>query len=125
MRCNIPIVQGQGLCPEAAPDTAGARSDNLMMQAALAASPDGVVLVDSDGIILLANASMASMSGYSAEELRGQSVSIFLPPPLREKHGQQMRGYFLQPAKRTMGSGQDLWLSRPDGSTVPVDSALG
>lgn len=125
MRCNIPIVQDQGLCPEAAPDTAGARSDNLMMQAALAASPDGVVLVDSDGIILLANASMASMSGYSAEELRGQSVSIFLPPPLREKHGQQMRGYFLQPAKRTMGSGQDLWLSRPDGSTVPVDIALG
>ena len=96
-----------------------------MMQAALAASPDGVVLVDRDGTILMANASMASMSGYSIEQLRGQSVSIFLPPPLREKHGHHIRSYFLQPAKRTMGTGQHLWLSRPDGTTVPVDIALG
>lgn len=119
MRCNIPTAQGSASLIHT--DSA----DNLMMQAAMAAAPDGVVLVDRDGIILMANASMAAMSGYSAEELRGQSVSIFLPPALREKHGQQMRSYFLQPSKRTMGSGQHLWLSRPDGTTVPVDIALG
>ena len=119
MQCNIPTAQGSASLIHT--DSA----DNLMMQAAMAAAPDGVVLVDRGGIILMANASMAAMSGYSAEELRGQSVSIFLPPALREKHGQQMRSYFLQPSKRTMGSGQHLWLSRPDGTTVPVDIALG
>ena len=119
MRCNIPTAQGSGSLAHT--DS----FDNVMMQAAIAASPDGVVLVDSDGIILMANTSMATMSGYSAEELRGQSVSIFLPPPLRERHGHHIRGYFLQPAKRTMGTGQHLWLSRPDGSTLPVDIALG
>ena len=36
-----------------------------------------------------------------------------------------MHSYFLQPSKRTMGTGQHLWLSRPDGTTVPVDIALG
>ena len=119
MQCNIPTAQGSASLIHT--DSA----DNLMMQAAMAAAPDGVVLVDRGGIILMANASMAAMSGYSAEELRGQSVSIFLPPALREKHGQQMRSYFLQPSKRTMGTGQHLWLSRPDGTTVPVDIALG
>ena len=119
MRCNIPTAQGSASVVHT--DSC----DNVMMQAAMAAAPDGVVLVDSDGIILMANASMAAMSGYSAEALRGQSVSIFLPPALREKHGQHLRSYFLQPSKRTMGSGQNLWLSRPDGSTVPVDIALG
>ena len=119
MRCNIPTAQGSASVVHT--DSC----DNVMMQAAMAAAPDGVVLVDSDGIILMANASMAAMSGYSAEALRGQSVSIFLPPALREKHGQHLRSYFLQPSKRTMGTGQHLWLSRPDGSTVPVDIALG
>ena len=119
MQCNIPTAQGSASLIHT--DSA----DNLMMQAAMAAAPDGVVLVDRDGIILMANASMAAMSGYSAEELRGQSVSIFLPPALREKHGQHMHSYFLQPSKRTMGTGQHLWLSRPDGTTVPVDIALG
>ncbi len=119
MRCNIPTAQGSASVVHT--DSC----DNVMMQAAMAAAPDGVVLVDSDGIILMANASMATMSGYSAEALRGQSVSIFLPPALREKHGQHLRSYFLQPSKRTMGTGQHLWLSRPDGSTVPVDIALG
>lgn len=124
MGCNLPISHGFG----GAPETAGARSDNLMMQAALAASPDGVVLVDREGTILMVNASMAAMSGYSVEQLRGQSVSIFLPPHLRDKHGQQMRDYFLQPSKRAMGAmgaGQNLWLARPDGTTLPVDIALG
>ena len=119
MQCNIPTAQGSASLIHT--DSA----DNLMMQAAMAAAPDGVVLVDRDGIILMANASMAAMSGYSAEEWRGQSVSIFLPPALREKHGQHMHSYFLQPSKRTMGTGQHLWLSRPDGTTVPVDIALG
>ena len=119
MQCNIPTAQGSASLIHT--DS----GDNLMMHAAMAAAPDGVVLVDRDGIILMANASMAAMSGYSIDQLRGQSVSIFLPPALREKHGQQMRSYFLQPSKRTMGSGQHLWLSRPDGTTVPVDIALG
>ncbi len=119
MRCNIPTAQGSASLIHT--DS----GDNLMMHAAMAAAPDGVVLVDRDGIILMANASMAAMSGYSIEQLRGQSVSIFLPPALREKHGQHMHSYFLQPSKRTMGTGQHLWLSRPDGTTVPVDIALG
>ncbi len=123
MQYNTRVGQDQG--PEEAPDTAVARSDNLMMQAALAASPDGVVLVDRDGVILMVNASMAAMSGYSIEQLRGQCVSIFLLPALREKHGQQMHSYFLQPSKRTMGTGQHLQLARADGSTMPVDVALG
>ena len=125
MQYNTRVGQDQDQDPEEAPDTAVARSDNLMMQAALAASPDGVVLVDRDGVILMVNASMAAMSGYSIEQLRGQCVSIFLPPALREKHGQQMRSYFLQPSKRTMGTGQHLQLARADGSTMPVDVALG
>ena len=100
-------------------------TDSLLAQAAMSAAPDGIVLVDRQGTILVANEAMTVLSGYSVEQLVGQSVSIFLPPHLREKHGDHIRNYFLQPSKRTMGTGQHLWLARPDGSTVSIDIALG
>jgi diguanylate cyclase (GGDEF)-like protein/PAS domain S-box-containing protein len=99
--------------------------DDLLVRAAMGAAPDGIVLVDREGIILVANETMGTLSGYSVEQLRGQSVSVFLPPQLREKHAEHMRNYFLQPSKRPMGTGRHLWIARPDGTTVPVDIALG
>ena len=146
MRCNISNGECQhpASTPHAAlPDTAAAPTscpllhgistfdpqcempDTLLVLAAMRAAPDGIVLVNRQGIILVANQTMATLSGYSVEQLCGQSVSIFLPPQLREKHAVHMLGYFSQPSKRAMGTGQYLWLARPDGTTVPVDIALG
>ena len=114
-----PPAPGPALGPEI--DT----TDDLLVRAAMGAAPDGIVLVDGEGIILVVNETMATLSGYRVDQLRGQSVSIFLPPQLREKHAEHMRSYFLQPSQRSMGTGQHLWLTRPDGTTVPVDIALG
>lgn len=121
MSCNVPV----SLCEHPGGVRDSMLSDGMLVRAAMAAAPDGIVLVDRQGIILVANETMAALSGYSVAQLQGQSVSIFLPPHLREKHGEHIRGYFLQPSRRTMGTGQDLWLARPDGSSVPVDIALG
>lgn len=88
------------------------------------AAPDGVMLVDLRGNILMANPSMESLSGFSAEELVGQSVDIFLPPHLRASHARLMRGYFSSPKSRPMGS-LDLQLVRRDGVLLAVDVSLG
>lgn len=96
-----------------------------LILAAMDAAPDGILLVDRAGRILKANAAMQTISGYSAEELTGCSVSIFLPAALRETHARQLEGYFSGPSRRPMGMGRDLWIVRKDGSSVPVDIALG
>ena len=57
MRCNIPTAQGSASLIHT--DSA----DNLMMQAAMAAAPDGVVLVDRDGIILIRCAANPAVQG--------------------------------------------------------------
>lgn len=66
------------------------RSDGLLAQAAMQAAPDGLLLVDRAGRILMVNAAMEAISGYSAAQLLGQSVSIFLPAHLRERHGEHL-----------------------------------
>ena len=95
-------------------------------RAVIKAAPDGVLMVDEGGRILLASPAMEQLSGYRPSELVGQTVDIFLPPSLREKHADLMRGYFLQPSLRPMGAvANNLQLHRRDGTGIPIDIALG
>jgi len=90
----------------------------------LNSAPDGILLVDQNGGILMANPAMKTLSGYSPEELTGQNVDIFLPEHLRTRHAQSMRGYFTAPHPRAMGL-MDLKLQRRDGQMLPIDISLG
>jgi diguanylate cyclase (GGDEF)-like protein/PAS domain S-box-containing protein len=72
----------------------------------------------------MANPAMEALSGYAATELVGQNVDIFLPEHLRARHAQAMRGYFIDPHPRAMGS-IDVTLMRSNGAMVPVDISLG
>lgn len=82
------------------------------------------MLVDNLGKILMANASMESLSGYCAGTLDGQNIDIFLPSDLRTKRTQSMCDYFALRKSRSMGS-VDLQLLRRDGKIIPVDVSVG
>lgn len=97
----------------------------MLERTAIDAAPDGVLMVGEDGVILKANPAMELLCGYSQTELVGHSVNIFLPERLREKHTHLIEGYFLHPVTRPMGMVRQLQLRRSDGSSVPVDIALG
>lgn len=98
---------------------------DTLERTAIDAAPDGVLMVDGRGIILKANPAMELLSGYCEAELVGRSVNMFLPDRVREKHAGLMAGYFVQPVTRPMGLVRQLQLLRSDGSSVPVDIALG
>ncbi len=91
----------------------------------LDAAPDGILLVTRSGTILSANPAMERLSGYSAEQLVGQSVGMFLPAHLREKHTLLVDAFFGQPSARPMGRVGQLQLLRRNGSAIPIDIALG
>lgn len=97
---------------------------NLREKVVLSAAPDGILWVNKNGQIEMANPAMQSLSGYSVSELIGQNVDIFLPPHLRAEHAQSMRDYFISPHARAMGS-MDLKLMRRDGQMLPIDISLG
>lgn len=90
----------------------------------LSSSPDAVLWVDDQGIILMTNPATEVLTGYTSQELVGQNVEIFLPEHLRARHGRSMRDYFSEPHSRAMGQ-MDLKLVRKDGSEVPIDISLG
>ena len=48
------------------------------------AAPDGVLVVDGDGRIVLANPELRRLTGFSAEDLIGQPIEMLVPPSNRK-----------------------------------------
>lgn len=91
--------------------------------AAVEFSPDGVIVVDSAGVIRYANASMHRLAGATSS-LVGRVVDELVPGSTRDRHAALRQGYAVDPEPRPMGSAQDLTLLRADGAECPVEIAL-
>lgn len=91
---------------------------------AIEAAPNGMLLVDEAGRIVLVNAQIEGIFGYTREELVGRSVDELVPPRLRHGHEGKRGSYFADPRARPLGAGRDLYGLRKDQSEVPVEIAL-
>ncbi|MES2015831.1 MAG: PAS domain S-box protein [Pseudomonadota bacterium] len=90
----------------------------------LESTPDGIVIANSTGRIVLANTQAEKLFGYSPGELRGQLIEVLLPVRLRGPHVGHRTNYFGQPRTRTMGAGLELYGLRKDDIEFPVEISL-
>ncbi len=90
----------------------------------LEVAPDAILEIDAQGRVVLMNAVAEELSGYSRDELLGQSLEIIVPGELRAKHIDHRANYWSHPVTRPMGSGLNLHVQRKDGTRVPVEISL-
>lgn len=90
----------------------------------LESTPDGIVMANPTGHIVIANSQAEKLFGYAPGELLGKSVDQLLPERYRMAHVGHRSNYLLQPRKRAMGSGLDLAGRRKDGSEFPIEISL-
>jgi PAS domain S-box-containing protein len=88
------------------------------------ACPDGVILVDDQGQVLLANPIAASMFGYTVDDLVGSSVDDLVPPEFRAVHRSHRDAYAAHATIRPMGTGPRLFAQDADGGMFPVEISL-
>lgn len=133
--CPRPSVHGEwavedrGLVHPQTSDlgTTDRRDADLPRQAAeslFEAAPDGLVVIDASGFIVVVNDQTEKLFGYAHDELLGVPVEVLLPESLREAHTRHRAEFIRAPSTRSMGVGLDLYGVRKDASRFPVDINL-
>jgi PAS domain S-box-containing protein len=98
--------------------------DSPVFRGLFDAYPDGVLVVDDRGRIVIANAAAAELLGYAATALEGLSVDALVPDSVAPRHAAYRQDYVLERKARPMGTDLDLMARRADGSQVMVEIAL-
>jgi two-component system, LuxR family, sensor kinase FixL len=88
------------------------------------ASPNGIILVNAQGHIVLLNAGAEKLFGYGREELIGQGVELLVPERFRGNHPAGRSGFPAAPAAWAVGSGLELFARRKDGTEFPVEIGI-
>lgn len=87
-------------------------------------TPNGILLVDGGGRIVLVNGQIERQFGYCREELIGHPVERLLPERFRRGHAGLREAYQEAPEARAMGRGRDLYGLRKDGSELSLEIGL-
>jgi two-component system, NarL family, sensor histidine kinase UhpB len=86
-------------------------------------APNGVILVDDKGMVLLTNATLERMFGYTQKELIGQSVERLIPNDLRGRHARPQEDFARTPIARS-GAERKVLGRRKDGREFPIEVGL-
>lgn len=105
-------------------DMTGRNKAETQFRDFLDAAPDGVVVVDRAGTIVIVNSQTEQLFGYSRDDLLGQPIEMLVPRRFAGRHSHHRATYSADPKVRSMGSGLELHGLRRDGSEFPVEISL-
>ncbi|MDH3281800.1 MAG: PAS domain S-box protein [Gammaproteobacteria bacterium] len=94
------------------------------MRAILQTAVEGIITIDTMGVIQCFNAAAEQMFGYRAEELIGVNIAVLMPQPYRDAHSGYLERYLQTGEKRIIGIGREVVGQRKDGSQFPLDLSV-
>jgi PAS domain S-box-containing protein len=102
-----------------------ARRHGERFEALVESSPDALLVVNRDGVIVQVNKRTEAAFGYASEELIGQPVECLLPPEMVDAHRGHRDSFMDDPTARGMGTGIEVAVRHRNGTDIPVDISLG
>jgi two-component system sensor kinase FixL len=109
----------------AATSTRDALAREAHLASILETVPDAMIVIGEDGIVQSFSPAAERLFGYSAEEVIGKNVNMLMPSPYRENHDDYLRRYLRTGERRIIGIGRVVVGERKDGSTFPMELAVG
>jgi two-component system sensor kinase FixL len=102
-----------------------AAATNAHLQSILDTVPDAVVVIDRAGVMTSFSPAAERLFGWTAAEAIGQNVKLLMPSPYRQAHDAYLDRYARTGEKHIIGVGRVVVGERKDGSTFPMELAVG
>lgn len=120
-----PIETEQGtLVTSIIRDVTAQRRAEARFRGLLESAPDGIVVVDGTGSIVIVNSQLERMFGYRREELLGNKIEMLVPQRFATRHVHDRSAYSASPRTRPMGAGKALTGRTKAGAEFPVEISL-
>jgi two-component system sensor kinase FixL len=95
------------------------------LQSILDTMPEAMIVIDEHGIMQSFSSAAERLFGYSTAEAVGQNVNILMPAPYRENHDGYLQRYKDTGQRRIIGIGRVVVGQHKNGTTFPIELAVG
>ena len=95
------------------------------LQSILDTVPEAMIVINERGIIQSFSSAAERLFGCRADEALGHNVKTLMPSPYREGHDGYLQRYRNTGERRIIGIGRVVVGQRKDGSTFPMELAVG
>ena len=99
--------------------------EQALLGSILATVPDALIVIDATGHIVSFSPAAQRMFQYAEADVLGRNVAMLMPSPDRERHDSYLQHYHDTGEKRIIGIGRLTTARRRDGSTFPIELAVG
>ena len=109
----------------AAANAEDAEARTAHLESILDSIPDAMIVIDERGLVQSFSMAAERMFGHAAANVIGQNVKMLMPSPYREDHDGYINRYLRTGERRIIGIGRVVVGQRSDGSTFPMELAVG
>jgi two-component system sensor kinase FixL len=95
------------------------------LESILASIPEAMIVIDEGGAIHSFSSAAERLFGYRSQEVIGKNIKTMMPSSYRDSHDGYISRYLKTGEKRIIGIGRIVVGERKDGSTFPMELAVG
>ena len=99
--------------------------EEQILQTVYDTSLDAIIVIDEKGLMRSFNRLPEKLFSYSAEEVLGRNIKMLMPSYFAEHHDGYIERYLRTGERRIIGIGRIVTGQRKDGSTFPLELAIG
>ena len=99
--------------------------EEQILQAVYDTSLDAIIVIDERGLMRSFNKVAEKLFNYAANEVLGKNIKLLMPPYFANQHDGYLERYLHTGEKRIIGIGRVVTGQKKDGSTFPLELAIG